>query len=142
MQCFGTKKSKIKLNRIKFAVELDHTAPEVVCIKNDFDLVVLSLLNNAIESIAENNIEKTIIEIKTYYDEQNFYMNISDFGKKISSKVIDHMFDPFYTSTPARSGLGLFLSYFIIVNKHHGIFQYSYEHKYLKNVFTISLPLN
>jgi signal transduction histidine kinase len=132
----------IRAHKINFSVELDHSLPEVVCIRNDLDFVILSLLNNAIEAIAENKIEKPIIEIKSYYVGQHAFIHISDFGKKIPSKIVDHMFDPFYTSTPARSGLGLFLSYFIIVNKHHGTFQYSYEHKYLQNIFTLSLPLH
>lgn len=134
------KANLIEKNKIRFNVTLDLNLPEILCIKNDIDFVISSLLNNAITSIEEHKIENSNIEIQTYFTATHLCINVGDFGKKIPSKTISHMFDPFYTSTPTRTGLGLFVSYFIVTNKHHGTLQYNYDYKHNKNLFTVSLP--
>jgi PAS domain S-box-containing protein len=136
------KNDLIETNKIHFTTQLGSNLPEITCIKNDIDFVVLSLLNNAIEAISEYKLENPTIEVQSDATPTHINIKICDFGKKISNKIISHMFDPFYTSTPTRTGLGLFVSYFIIVNKHHGTIQYLYDHKQNKNVFTISLPIH
>jgi len=64
---------------------------------------------------------KGIITIKTSSDDSKVYIKISDTGKGISSKNLNKIFDPGFTTKNVGVGTGLGLSIvYNIIRKHKG----------------------
>jgi len=134
-------------NELKYATEVvtDFAdVPEVYCNIGQLNQVFLNMLVNAAQAIGEQNRrEKGRIEIRVDADEQFVNCRISDDGPGISPENISKIFDPFFTTKPVGkgTGLGLNLSYDIIVNKHKG--QLLVDSELGKGTqFTIRIPLN
>ena len=61
------------------------------------------------------------ITIRTGYEGERVYIEISDTGAGIPAENMKRIFDPFFTTKPVGKGTGLGLSLsFGIVEKHHG----------------------
>jgi signal transduction histidine kinase len=69
-------------------------------------------------------------------------VEVQDTGPGISPEIQDRIFDPFFTTKPVGkgTGLGLDISYNIVVNKHRGDIKVHSEPG--KTVFEVRLPLN
>lgn len=97
-------------------VELFEVPTYVIMNPTEIEQVILNLIHNAIE--ASNG--TPIISIKAFKEGDKTVITVSDKGRGIAPELINHIFDPFF-STKRRhgnTGLGLSLS--------HGIIQ---EHK-------------
>lgn len=109
----------------------DHIRDEVVnieCISNEvqaqqcfvcvdaiqLEQVIINLINNALDAIADSDIKHIIISAKTIRDD--CYLYINDTGPGIDDDVRNKIFDPFFTTKPRGQnlGLGLSISYNII----------------------------
>jgi PAS domain S-box-containing protein len=106
--------------------------PLVQCYAGQLNQVFMNILTNAIDAIDEYNKERSLIEIKNYpstisictkvLDENQITILISDNGLGMNEQVRSKLFDPFFTTKPVGSGtgLGMSISYKIIVEKHGG----------------------
>lgn len=83
--------------------------------------VVLNLIQNAIDASTPNGIIRVVTSMQTDLPElfdkpgenrnaSNVLITIRDHGAGISQEQIKHLFEPFRTSKPAGTGLGLALS--------------------------------
>jgi len=85
--------------------------------------VLLNILLNAVQAIKQQKrIDTGQIIIKTWEEKGFACCSLSDDGPGISPDNIEKVFDPFFTTKPVGegTGLGLNVSYDIIVNKHKG----------------------
>ena len=83
-----------------------------------------------------------ILSVKSYIEDHNIRIDISDTGVGIAPENVEKIFDPFFTTKKVGEGTGLGLSVsYGIIKQHHG--QISVESK-LGNgsVFTIKLPIS
>lgn len=103
--------------------------PPVVCYVNQLNQVFLNILNNAIDALkqvdysAKNSEYIPTITITTkIIDKQRIEITIADNGTGIEPELASKIFDPFFTTKPVGSGtgLGLYVSYQIIVERHGG----------------------
>ena len=100
----------------------------VLLYPQDFGRVILNLLNNAFYAISEKQDSlgddyKPILRITTKHLNEQIELRIWDNGPGISTSDKDKIFEPFFTTKPTgvgSTGLGLYLSYEIIVTKHQG----------------------
>ncbi|MCK4379227.1 MAG: hypothetical protein KAW01_07780, partial [Deltaproteobacteria bacterium] len=69
--------------------------------------------------------DKGKISIATDFDDQWVTCRLSDDGPGMSAEVREKIFNPFFTTKAVGTGtgLGLYISYDIIVNKHGGQLQ-------------------
>ncbi|PIQ40245.1 MAG: hypothetical protein COW58_07065 [Thalassolituus sp. CG17_big_fil_post_rev_8_21_14_2_50_53_8] len=67
---------------------------------------------------------------------------LEDNGPGIPSTIAAHIFEPFYTTKDVGegTGLGLFVSYFIITSHHHGQLRYRPGRQHGGACFEIALP--
>lgn len=73
-----------------------------------FSQIILNLLNNAIYAVKE--LDAPSIEIKCFIKNSKCVIEIIDNGAGVPEKIIDKIFEPFYTSKPVGEGTGLGLS--------------------------------
>jgi signal transduction histidine kinase len=107
----------------KFADDL----PLIEVVPQDLSRVFLNILSNAYYAVQEkqrdlgHNYEPKII-IQTLDLSEIIEIRIRDNGTGIAEPALDKVFTPFYTTKPAGegTGLGLSLSYNIIVQGHQG----------------------
>jgi signal transduction histidine kinase len=108
--------------------------PLVTCYPGQLNQVFLNIINNAIDAV-ENQPYPRFIKISTslakWENPDNSHsplptpsivIRISDNGCGISEDVLPKIFDPFFTTKPVGrgTGLGLSMSYQIVVNRHQG----------------------
>jgi len=98
--------------------------PKVECFAGEINQVLMNILTNAIDAIEECNLPKECqIKIKTsLLEDERVLVAIADNGGGIDATAQSQIFDPFFTTKPVGqgTGLGLYVCYETIVNKHHG----------------------
>ncbi len=110
---------------------------------SEFTQVFINLINNSKDAFEKNRVKNRCIEIKILKDKKNnVIVNFSDNAKGIDEKIIDKIFDPYFTTkhSSVGTGLGLYMSKMIIKNSINGdIFVHS-----LKDgvTFSIIIPLS
>jgi GAF domain-containing protein len=97
--------------------------PAVICYAAQINQVFMNILTNALDALQESLIESPKIWIRTkVIDTNHLQICIADNGCGIPENVRDRIFEPFFTTKEIGqgSGLGLSVSYQIIVEKHGG----------------------
>jgi signal transduction histidine kinase/tetratricopeptide (TPR) repeat protein len=115
-----------------FKTNFDTHIDKINLIPQDIGRVLVNLINNAFYAVAEkqkhvstsstrNGYEPTVT-VTTKKMDGKIELKISDNGNGISQKVMDKIFQPFFTTKPTGqgTGLGLSLSYDIITKGHNG----------------------
>ncbi|MCT7972345.1 MASE1 domain-containing protein [Laspinema olomoucense] len=118
--------------------------PPVECLAGELNQVFMNLLSNAIDAIEANtpdNLGRIHIQTRELEGEQ-IQITITDNGGGIPPAVQNKIFDPFFTTKPVGhgTGLGLYISYEMIVQKHHGTLSCRSEPG-VSTTFEITLPL-
>jgi signal transduction histidine kinase len=110
--------------------------PNVECYARQMNQAFMNILSNAIdalsglfateqESLAQDNVHRTIptITICTkLLDSQQVAIEIADNGSGMPEAIQSRVFEPFFTTKPIGegTGLGMSISYSIVVNQHSG----------------------
>ena len=88
---------------------------------------MLNLINNAFYAVSEKRNAgksdyKPEVHVATEQLENSVIIRVKDNGNGIPKKVVDKIFQPFFTTKPTGSGtgLGLSLSYDIVTQGHGG----------------------
>jgi PAS domain S-box-containing protein len=89
---------------------------------NEFKQVILNILNNAKDALLEHPEERRKILITAGQKDGKTTVFISDHGGGIDPKIIDKIFDPYFTTKfgSQGTGLGLYISKLIIEEHMHG----------------------
>ncbi|HRH50743.1 MAG TPA: ATP-binding protein [Panacibacter sp.] len=105
--------------------DFDQTLEKINIIPQDTGRVLLNLYNNAFYTVAEKSKQQPesyepTVSVNTSRSGDRIEIKVSDNGNGISQKIVDKIFQPFFTTKPTGqgTGLGLSLSYDII--KAHG----------------------
>ncbi len=108
-------------------VDLDKDLPLVPCFVGELNQVLLNLLLNAAQAVAEVYTEgqdhKGKITIRTDYESRHWCLiEVSDSGCGMSEEVCSRVFDPFFTTKEVGkgSGQGLAIAYSVVVEQHAG----------------------
>lgn len=115
--------------------------PQVVCYAGQINQVFMNILSNAIDALRQENVRAPEITIRTRCHRHQAIIEIADNGPGIPAHIQEKIFDPFFSTKPVGkgTGLGMALSYQIIVEKHHG--QLLYQERQSGAHFIIYLPL-
>jgi two-component system, NtrC family, sensor kinase len=143
-------RAKDKSFNASLKTDFDKTITSINIIPQDIGRVILNLINNAFYAVAEKKkapqakeeipYEPTV-SVSTKKMSGTVEIKVSDNGNGIPQKVLDKIFQPFFTTKPSGvgTGLGLSLSY-DIVKAHGGEISVKTEEK-LGSEFIITLPL-
>ena len=109
------------IRNVSITVDLDDQ-PVVVCADRvQLQQVVLNLLLNAIEAMAESTgRERTIVVRARNTEVQTVHVAVEDRGMGVRAGTYDMLFEPFFTTKPTRMGMGLAICRSII-EAHDGV---------------------
>jgi signal transduction histidine kinase len=112
---------------VRLETDYDAQVGTVEIVAQDISRVVLNLVNNACYAVRVKQqrgapIEPTV-RVTTKLLGDAVEIRVRDNGDGIPAAAREHLFEPFFTTKPPGegTGLGLSLSYDIIVQRHHGV---------------------
>jgi signal transduction histidine kinase len=133
---------------IKIETDYDNTIGMINIVPQDISRVFLNIINNACYSTNQKKKELKdayfpILQVQTKNLSDKVEIRIHDNGKGIPQEILDKIFNPFFTTKPAGqgTGLGLSLSFDIVVQEHQGEMKVESEEGEFAE-FVISIPKN
>jgi len=105
--------------------DFDPGIRKINIVPQDIGRVILNLINNAFYAVDEkkkqigDGYEPTVL-VSTKKNNGIIEINVSDNGNGIPQKVLDKIFQPFFTTKPTGQGTGLGLSLSYDIVKAHG----------------------
>ncbi len=118
-------RAKDKSFNADIKTDFDESIGKINIIPQDIGRVVLNLINNAFYVVDEkkkqnpNGYEPTV-SVSTKKINGKVEIKVSDNGNGIPQKVLDKIFQPFFTTKPTGQGTGLGLSLSYDIVKAHG----------------------
>lgn len=117
-------KKNYDFKKIQIKREYDPDLPPVPCESAKIQQVLLNVFRNGAQAMQTAGVENPTFTIRTSLDRtrDKVCMEIRDNGPGMDEHEQKRIFEPFYTSKPVGlgTGLGLSVSYFIIVENHNG----------------------
>jgi signal transduction histidine kinase len=125
-------RAKDKSFNAKFETDFDDRIGQINIVHQDIGRVLLNLINNAFYAVSEKQKQETpgyeptiTVTTKRIGDQPDNYrveITVADNGNGVPKRVLDKIFQPFFTTKPTGlgTGLGLSLSYDIITRGHGG----------------------
>ena len=131
---------RAKLGKLKVVREYAPDLPRIQGYGSELNQVWTNLIDNAADAL--ENQPGGQITIRTYPKGEVIWVEIEDDGPGIPDEIQSRIFDPFFTTKPPGkgTGLGLEISYNIIVNKHLGDIKVFSQPG--KTIFRVILPVN
>ncbi|MGW5639074.1 ATP-binding protein [Streptomyces sp. NPDC003832] len=110
--------------RIKVVKDYDRALPQIPAYPAELNQVWTNLIDNAVAAVDAAGGEGTLT-VRTARDHDRLLVEFRDTGVGVPPDIREQIFDPFFTTKPVGegTGLGLDISWRIVVNKHHGTLQ-------------------
>jgi len=107
--------SELRNNKVEVNYSLDEKIPLIITEKILIEQVVLNLVRNAIDAIAEANSKRREVHIHTLLNEEDMIeVRITDTGPGLDVEQLESIFNAFVTTKPHGIGMGLPISRTII----------------------------
>jgi len=126
--------------------DLDPRLPEITGMAGELGQVILNLLVNGADAIADvikdKPGEKGTLSIRTRHDGEFAEIRVRDTGTGIPLEIRSKVFDPFFTTKPMGSGTGqgLSIAYAIVTKRHRGTISFETEVG-VGTTFIVRLPI-
>jgi signal transduction histidine kinase len=103
---------------ITIVKDLDRTLPQIPAHPAELNQVWTNLIDNAVQAMAGQG----TLTVRTARDGDRVLVEIGDTGPGVPPELRRRVFEPFFTTKPVGegTGLGLDISYRIVVNRHGG----------------------
>ncbi len=127
-------RAKDKSFNATMKTDFDESIGNINIIPQDIGRVILNLITNAFYAVTEKKkLQSSVqtagqpgyeptVSLSTKKADQKVEIRVKDNGNGIAKKVLDKIFQPFFTTKPTGegTGLGLSMSYDIITKSHQG----------------------
>jgi two-component system, NtrC family, sensor kinase len=120
-------RAKDKSFNAKTETNFDSNIPKINIAPQDIGRVIINLFTNAFYSVMQKKKQlgdafEPVVTVKTSKTPKGVSISIRDNGNGVPQKVMDKIFQPFFTTKPVGegTGLGLSMSYEIITKGHNG----------------------
>ena len=139
-------RAKDKTFNVAIKTDFDKNIGQINIIPQDIGRVLLNLFNNAFYAVAEKKKKsgdgyEPVVLVSSKKTDGKVEIRVRDNGGGIPQKVLDKIFQPFFTTKPAGEGTGLGLSLSYDVVKTHGGEIKVDTREGEQTEFTISLPM-
>jgi signal transduction histidine kinase len=130
--------------------DLDPALPTITVVPQEMLQAMVNVVENSFDAVHDairrgRKREDAVITVSTRRATSYCELHIRDTGTGIPPEVLPRIFEPFYTTKPTGqgTGLGLSMSYEIIVSGHGGTMTvHSEEHRGTEIRITLPLPLD
>ena len=108
----------------QFETDFDPSIEKINIVPQDIGRVLLNLINNAFYAVNEkqkqnlNGYEPTVT-VATAKRDGRVEIRVKDNGNGIPQKILDKIFQPFFTTKPTGQGTGLGLSVWLMILSKH-----------------------
>jgi C4-dicarboxylate-specific signal transduction histidine kinase len=127
----------IKENKITLKTTIQKEDLLVECLEDEISQLIINLINNSIDAVS--NLEDRWIKIDVIDLGKEVEFRVVDSGKGITSKIIEKVMQPFFTTKEIGKGTGLGLSISRgIAEKHGG--HLVIDNDYQNTCFKFSIP--
>jgi signal transduction histidine kinase len=116
--------------KAEFKTDFDPDLPKINVVPQDIGRVLLNLINNAFYAVSEQSKRfqsselwksyQPLVTVSTVKLDDKIQISVKDNGPGIPEKILDKIFQPFFTTKPTGSGTGLGLSLSYDIVKAHG----------------------
>ena len=128
-------RAKDKTFNAKFETNLDPAVGKINIVPQEIGRVILNLINNAFYAVSQKQVSANLpalqdgsarqpyqpsVTVSTKKLRDKIEIRITDNGIGIPQKILDKIFQPFFTTKPAGQGTGLGLSLAYDIVKTHG----------------------
>jgi two-component system, NtrC family, sensor kinase len=105
--------------------DFDNSISKINIIPQDIGRVILNLINNAFYAVSEKQKQnipgyEPTVTLSTKKSKDMIEIRVKDNGNGIPQKILDKIFQPFFTTKPTGQGTGLGLSLAYDIVKAHG----------------------
>jgi signal transduction histidine kinase len=103
---------------IQVVKEYDRSVPAIPAYAGELNQVWTNLIDNAVSAMGTSG----VLTVRTGMDRDEVFVEFGDTGPGVAPEIRNRIFEPFFTTKPVGegTGLGLDISWRIVVNKHHG----------------------
>ncbi|WP_043181893.1 ATP-binding protein [Streptomyces sp. NRRL F-5123] len=103
---------------VRVVREFDHSLPRIPAYPGELNQVWTNLIDNAVSAMDGSG----TLTVRTSRDHGRLVVDFLDTGPGVPAEIRQRIFEPFFTTKPVGqgTGLGLDISWRIVVNKHHG----------------------
>ena len=118
-------RAKDKSFNATMKTDFDESIGTINIIPHDIGRVILNLINNAFYVVNEKSKQgiagyEPMVEVRTKKEGNKVLVSVQDNGNGIPPKILDKIFQPFFTTKPTGQGTGLGLSLSYDIVKAHG----------------------
>jgi signal transduction histidine kinase len=105
-------------NGITVVRDYDRRLPRIPAFPSELNQVWTNLIDNAVSAMEGSG----TLTIRTALDREQLLIEFGDTGSGVAPEIRDRIFEPFFSTKPVGqgTGLGLDISYRIVVTRHHG----------------------
>jgi signal transduction histidine kinase len=106
---------------IRVVKEYYAALPRISAYAGELNQVWTNLIDNAVSAMGSTG----VLTVRTGLDRDQVFVEFGDTGPGVPPELRERIFEPFFTTKPVGegTGLGLDISWRIVVNKHHGYIQ-------------------
>ncbi len=103
---------------VQIVKDYDRSLPQIPAYPSELNQVWTNLIDNAVQAMNGSG----TLTVRTALDGDYVLAEIGDTGPGVPADIQKRIFEPFFTTKPVGqgTGLGLDISWRIVVNKHHG----------------------
>jgi signal transduction histidine kinase len=107
-----------KIGDLTVVKDYDRSLPSIPAYAAELNQVWTNLIDNAVSAMGGSG----TLTIRTSRDNDFLLVEVCDTGPGVPIEIHERIFEPFFTTKPVGegTGLGLDISWRIVVNKHHG----------------------
>jgi signal transduction histidine kinase len=98
--------------------DYDRSVPPIPAYAGELNQVWTNLIDNAVSAMGTSG----VLTVRTGRDREFVFVEFGDTGPGVPPEIKERIFEPFFTTKGVGegTGLGLDISWRIVVNKHHG----------------------
>ena len=111
---------QFKQNSIEIILKIDDI--KIYGYENELIQVIMNICNNSRDELVKSSLSEKLIFIKTHTEENKVFITVKDNAGGIDDKIIDRIFEPYFTTKHKSqgTGIGLYMSQEIIVKHMKG----------------------